>query len=158
MSTRNRPGGKKHRAWQPCRHLWAEYLEMWESQHLATLEDSTACYRNSLTYFTYHIFASQFCIMNCIPSCHLRLGLISGIFPSGFPANLANVIGGRGSPGSNLVISPYSYLSSFCQPRCLQVRNLRCCRGIAVRYSSVPQPSFHVWHTKLKLWFLLEHR
>jgi hypothetical protein len=46
MSTRNLPGGKKrpaHRAEQPCRHLWAEYLKMWELQPLATLRASTVC-------------------------------------------------------------------------------------------------------------------
>jgi hypothetical protein len=44
MSIRNFPGGKKRpaRRAEPCRHLWAECLKMWESQPLTTLRSSTA--------------------------------------------------------------------------------------------------------------------
>jgi hypothetical protein len=45
MSTRNLSGGKNRparRAWQPCRHLCAECLKMWEPQPLANLRASTA--------------------------------------------------------------------------------------------------------------------
>jgi hypothetical protein len=45
MSTRNFPGGKK-RPRQPCRHVWAKCLKMWEPQPLTTLWASTACYRD----------------------------------------------------------------------------------------------------------------
>jgi hypothetical protein len=53
MSTRNLPGGKAPGAydWLPCRHLWAEYLKIWEPQPLATLRSSTACTGITLPFF-----------------------------------------------------------------------------------------------------------
>jgi hypothetical protein len=55
MSTRNVPGGKRAadaQVWQPYRHLWVDCLDkMWEPRRLTILWVSTACYRDSFTFY-----------------------------------------------------------------------------------------------------------